>query len=122
MAGYRDLQVWAKSMDWVEAVYRCAGRWPVDERFGLISQARRAAVSVAANIAEGSGRRTRGEFLQFLGIAKGSLAETETFLMLSARLGYTPRQELAALLSESEQIGRMITALSASLRVPRPKP
>lgn len=83
--GYRDLLVWRKAMDWVERVYEATSHWPRDERFGLISQIRRAAVSVASNIAEGAARRSTGEFIQFLGISRGSLAEAETQLLLAER-------------------------------------
>lgn len=113
---YRDLQVWRKSLDWVKAVYRLSAQWPPDERFGLISQARRAAVSVSANIAEGAGRRSTGEFLQFLGIARGSLAETETLLLISSRLGYSHETDLRGLLEQADEISRMSAALIASLK------
>ncbi len=83
--GYRDLLVWRKAMDWVERGYEATSHWPRDERFGLISQIRRAAVSVASNIAEGAARRSTGEFIQFLGISRGSLAEAETQLLLAER-------------------------------------
>jgi len=116
---YRDLQVWRRALDWAEAVYRISKRWPSDERFGLTSQARRAAVSIAANIAEGAGRRTTGEFLQFVGIAKGSLAEAETLLLLSARLAYTPEDEIDDLINEANEIGRMLSGLSSSLSARR---
>ena len=113
---YRDLLVWQKSMVWVEGVYRLSRSWPSDERFGLISQTRRAAVSVTANIAEGAGRRTTGEFLQFLGISRGSLAETETLLILSARLGYSDDQTNQGLLADADELSRMLASLIASLR------
>ncbi|MDZ4363701.1 four helix bundle protein [Brevundimonas sp.] len=113
---YRDLLVWQKSMVWVEGVYRLSRSWPTDERFGLISQTRRAAVSVSANIAEGAGRRTTGEFLQFLGISRGSLAETETLLILSARLGYSDDQTNQGLLADADELSRMLASLIASLR------
>lgn len=115
MSNYRELRVWERSIDWVERVYRISASWPADERFGLTSQARRAAVSVAANVAEGAGRRTSGEFKQFLGIAKGSLAEAETLLIIAVRLGYTSRSDNDALLAEADEISRMLSGLSASV-------
>jgi four helix bundle protein len=93
IASYRDLSVWRQSLDWAEAIYEATAHWPRDERFGLISQVRRAAVSIASNIAEGSARRSTGEFIQFLGIAKGSLAEAETQLLLAERLSYLSRAD-----------------------------
>lgn len=113
---YRDLLVWQKAMAWIEAVYRLTSRWPSDERFGLISQLRRSAVSVAANIAEGAGRRSTGEFLQFLGIARGSLAEAETLVLLSGRLGYSTEADVRGLLEQADEISRMSAALIASLK------
>lgn len=113
---HRDLDVWKLSLDWVEAVYRCSASWPSDERFGLISQVRRAAVSVAANIAEGAGRKGTGEFIQFIGVARGSLAEVETHLLIAGRLGYLTPDQLQPLLAEMERIGRMLSALSTRLK------
>lgn len=113
---HRDLDVWKLSLDWVEAVYRCSSSWPSDERFGLISQVRRAAVSVAANIAEGAGRKGTGEFIQFIGVARGSLAEAETHLLIAGRLGYLTPDQLQPLLAEMERIGRMLSTLSTRLK------
>ena len=83
---YQDLEVWKKSIDLAEMIYRVSAQFPPEERFGLTSQIRRAAISIPANIAEGAARKGTGEFLQFLGIASGSLAETETFVILAERL------------------------------------
>ncbi len=116
LRSYRDLEVWKKSIDWVEAIYRASSNWPKDERFGLISQTRRAAVSVPANIAEGAARTGTGEFLQFLSVAKGSLAESETHLILAGRLGYLSMMEQEPLLAQSAEIGRMLSGLTKSLR------
>ena len=116
LRGYRDLEVWKKSIDWVEAIYRASGTWPRDERFGLISQARRAAVSVPSNIAEGAARKGTGEFLQFLSVAKGSLAEVETHLILAGRLGFLSTTAQEPLLEQAAEIGRMLSGLTKSLR------
>ena len=108
---YRDLVVWQKAIVWVETVYRSASKWPMDERFGLTSQVRRAAVSVPSNIAEGCARRGPAEFLRFLSIARGSLAEAETQLILANRLGYLGQAPLDELLSQADEISRMLAGL-----------
>ena len=97
-------------------VYRISARFPSEEKFGLTSQVRRAAVSVPANIAEGAERHGTGEFLQFLGIASGSLAETETFLILAQRLGLTTSEQTKPLMSRASEVGRMLNGLKRSLR------
>jgi four helix bundle protein len=115
ITNYRDLQVWRQALDWAEAIYEATAHWPRDERFGLISQIRRATVSVASNIAEGAARSSTGEFIQFVGMARGSLAEAETQLLLAQRLGYLPGTDANALLVTSGEISRMLVALSGSL-------
>ncbi len=85
---FRDLLVWQRAIELVELVYTTSRNWPKVETYGLVSQVRRAAVSVPSNIAEGHGRATRGEFLHHLGIAYGSLMEVETQIVLAQRLGY----------------------------------
>jgi four helix bundle protein len=103
-------------MSLVEAIYRASSDWPPDERYGLTSQTRRAAVSIPANIAEGAERHGTGEFLQFLGIAKGSLAEVETLVDLAQRLGYLKDAPMEALMEQCAEIGRMLHGLTKSLR------
>ena len=115
VTNYRDLQVWRRALDWAEAIYEATMHWPGEERFGLISQVRRAAVSVASNIAEGAARRSTGEFMQFVGMARGSLAEAETQLLLAERLGYLLSADARSLLAASAEISRMLVALSGSL-------
>ena len=85
---HHDLKLWQESMQLVEGVYRLTSAFPDGERYGLISQMRRAAVSVPSNIAEGAGRSGEKEFLKFLSISRGSLSELETQLLLASRLGY----------------------------------
>ena len=116
LKSYRDLEVWKRSIDWAERIYHVSRSWPPEERYGLTSQLRRAAVSVAANIAEGAARTGTGEFLQFLSVASGSLAEVETFLVLAGRLGYLAEADRAALEAEAEEIGRMLGGLKRSLQ------
>jgi len=116
LKSYRDLQVWKKSIELAEMVYRLSSRFPAEEKFGLTSQVRRAAASVAANIAEGAERSGTREFLQFLGIASGSLAETETYLILAQRLGLVSEQDASRLLGQAATVGRMLNVLKRSLR------
>jgi four helix bundle protein len=85
---YRDLIAWQRSIELVSEIYLSTKSFPVNERFGLTAQIRRAAVSIPSNIAEGQGRCTTGEFRQFLGHARGSLLEVETQIFISANLGY----------------------------------
>jgi four helix bundle protein len=111
MGGHRNLVVWRKSMDLVKDIYRATGDFPKHELYGLVSQLRRAAVSVPSNVAEGYGRNSRNELHQFVGTARGSLAEVETQIELARDLGYL-RGELASdLLSKATVIGRMLTGL-----------
>ena len=116
LKSYQDLEVWKKSMELAEMVYRASTQFPPEERFGITGQVRRAAVSVAANIAEGAERHGPREFLNFLGIASGSLAETETFLMLAQRLGMAPEEQIRPLLAQASEVGRMLNGLKRSLR------
>ncbi len=116
LKSYQDLEVWKKSIELAEMVYRVSARFPEEERFGITSQIRRAAVSVAANVAEGAERHGTGEFLQFLGIASGSLAETETFLILAQRLGLTTEDQAKPLMVQASEVGRMLNGLKRSLR------
>jgi len=113
---FQDLEVWKRSVDLTEAVYRQSGEWPKEEKFGLTQQLRRAAASVAANIAEGAERNGTREFLHFLGIAKGSLAEARTFLVLAGRLNYLDETALRDLQRQSEDISRMLAGLTKSLQ------
>ena len=116
LKSYQDLEVWKKSIDWVERIYRVSSGFPPEERFGLTSQIRRAAVSVPANVAEGAARTGTREFLQFLSVASGSLAEVETFLILAGRLGYLAEPDRQALEAEADEISRMLGGLKRSLQ------
>ena len=112
---YRDLIAWQKSMDLVESVYALTRAFPVDERYGLTSQLRRAVVSVPSNIAEGQGRRSRSEFVHFLSIAHGSLREVETQLLIAVRLGYLKSEASTPVLALSDEVGRLVSGLARSL-------
>jgi four helix bundle protein len=115
---YQDLTAWQRAMDLVEAVYRATQSWPREELYGLTNQARRAAVSVPANIAEGKGRFGPAEFLHHLSMATGSLHETETYLLIARRLGYIDQRARTGLLAQSAEVGRLISGLMRSLRTP----
>jgi four helix bundle protein len=115
LKSYRDLEVWKKSIDWVEQIYLASKSFPPEERFGLTSQVRRASVSVPSNIAEGAARTGTGEFLQSLSVASGSLAEAETQLILANRLEMLPPERFEALLRQSEEISKMLGGLKRSL-------
>jgi len=112
---YADLVVWQKAMDLVVEVYALTRAFPGDEKFGLTSQLRRAAVSVPSNIAEGEGRHSGADFKRFLAIAHGSLCETETQLQLSERLGYADSESVDRLLQRAAEVGRMIQGLRRSI-------
>jgi four helix bundle protein len=113
---YQDLIAWQKAIEFVQGIYAVTSKLPPEEVFGLKSQMRRAAVSVPSNIAEGQGRASRGEFLQFLGHARGSLYEVETQLVVAARLDYIAVAERDALLMEAQQLGRILNGLIGSLK------
>ena len=112
---YTELIAWQKAMDLVESVYSLSSRFPADERFGLTAQIRKAAVSIPSNIAEGQGRWTTGEFVQFLGIAHGSLREVETQSYIAARLGFVEETAVRPAFALSAEVGRLIHGLKASL-------
>jgi len=120
MQDYRQLTVWHAAMDLAETTYHVTGDYPGDERFGLIAQMRRTAVSVPSNIAEGCGRRTRGELRQFLGIALGAIHELDTQVMLSTRLGYLDLDSpIAASLKRTlAMLLRFTTAVDDQRRAP----
>lgn len=119
---YQDLEVWRKAMDLVVMSYQLTKQFPKSEDFGLSSQLRRAAVSVPANIAEGRTRRHQKEFLQFLSIANGSLAELETHLQIAQRLKYINEKQLAEVMGRAGEIGKMLSGLRSSIESRKLKP
>ena len=116
-ASYRELQVWRLSMALAKDIYEVTKRFPDDERFGLISQLRRAAVSIPSNIAEGQARYSQREFLRFLSNARGSLAEVETQLLLSTELGYVPEEEMNKLSRKTAEVGRLLNGLYSAIQL-----
>jgi four helix bundle protein len=116
IVSYRDLKVWQLGMDLVEQVYFATRDFPSEERYGLTSQARRAAVSIPANIAEGRARTHLGVYLNHLAVAQGSLAELETHLDLARRLGFLTEDVTTQLFLVTGKLGRMLHTLVRRLR------
>ena len=106
VSSYRDLEVWRKAMDFATEVYRLTKLMPKAEEYRLVSQVLRAAASVPANIAEGNARGSRKEYAHHVSIARGSLAEAETFLALAVRAGLLPSEEAASAQALADQLGR----------------
>lgn len=113
---YKDLIVWQKAMVLVKDLYVITKKYPKEEIYGLTSQLRRSAVSVACNIAEGQARNSTGEFKQFLGISKGSLAELETLLLLSKDLNMISAMELEEIIKLTDEVGKLLNGLLNSLK------
>jgi len=112
---YRELIVWERAMQLVVAVYEVLARFPPCERYGLSGQLRRAAVSIPANIAEGHARAHRRAFLHFLSIARASLAEVETHLLVAERVGHIAADDARPAIVLCDEVSRMLTAMRARL-------
>ena len=113
--GFKNLEVWKVSKSFAKDVYELTSSFPSDEKFGLVSQLRRAAISVMSNIAEGAGRKYKKEFDHFLYLARGSLNETVAQLEISFEFGYLNRDQLDLIEKKAESINRMLWKLSKSL-------
>lgn len=113
---FRDLEVWQRAIELTFAIYKLTAAFPESERFGLTNQLRRAAVSVASNIAEGSGRVTKGEYIQFLGHSRGSIFEVETQLVIAKGLHFGEGQELQTAEELCGEVGRMLRAMIKTLQ------
>ncbi len=116
ITSYRDLKVWQDAMSLAEACYLATRDFPKSETFGLTGQIRRAAASVPANVAEGHGRESTQSFIQHLRIAQGSLKELETHLLLSARVGILEGRASEPLISQANDLGKMLRSLIRSLQ------
>lgn len=114
--GFRDLDVWKRSMALAVKAYKLTAGFPASQRYSLADQLQRAAASVPANIAEGKGRVHTGDYLRQLAIARGSLAEVDTFIELAARLGFCDVTKGRELWDEIQQIGRMLNSLINKIR------
>jgi four helix bundle protein len=112
---YRDLKVWQRAIQMTLAIYRLTTGFPKEEVFGLTSQIRRASVSVASNIAEGYGRASKGEYRQFLAMARGSNLEVQTQLFLATKLGYGNSTQLKTTDDLSNEVSKMLNSLLAKL-------
>lgn len=115
---YRDLRVWQHAMDLVVLCYRASDSFPTTERYGLVSQMRRAAVSTVSNIAEGHAR-SRGDFVRFMLISAGSVSELETQIELSVRLGFMTFGQAKPLLNACDALGRMLGGLRRRIEAKR---
>ena len=113
---YRDLIVWKRAVEFVAEIYRISATFPRKERFGLTAQARRASVSVSANIAEGSGRATSRDLLNFLSHARGSLKEAESMVFVAQQLGFVSAADCIEALRLAEETSRMLAGLRVSIR------
>lgn len=116
MASFKDLVVWQKAIQLSSWVYRLTASFPPSEQFGLTNQMRRASVSIASNIAEGNGRSTKGEYVLFLGYARGSNCEFQTQLTIANTLGFCGKQEHEAIENLSAGISHMLNALMNKLK------
>jgi four helix bundle protein len=112
---YQDLKAWQEAMNLAEECYKVTKQFPKEETYGITSQIRRASVSIPANIAEGYGKRTRGEYLQFLYIAQGSLKELETHLLLSIRVKLAVADNINPVLTQCKLVGKILLGLIRSL-------
>ena len=119
MQKFQDLKVWQRSHGLVLAVYRLSAKFPIEERFGLVAQLRRAVLSVPTNVAEGSKRQSGQEYGRFLNIAEGSLAETEYLLIVSRDLNFATAEIIEPLLDEITEVARMLHALRTKVTASR---
>ena len=113
---FRDLIVWQKGIGLALLVYRLTKRFPDEEKFGMVAQMRRSAVSIPANIAEGYGKGRRAEYIRYLEIGRGSLFELQTYLELVREMKWVDGEDLAAVARLAEEVDRVVSALLRSLK------
>lgn len=113
--GYQQLEIWQKSRKLVPLIYKLTNNFPASERLGLASQLRRSVISVPSNIAEGWGRNSNQEFIRFLRIARGSLAEMETQVIIACDLGYITLEAHNDIIACSEEVSRMLLGIARNL-------
>ena len=114
-SSYKDLIAWQKAMEMVAMIYDATSEFPSDERFGLVSQLRRA-VSVPSNIAEGKARYSNRDFVRFLRQARGSLAEIETQVLIAQQRRYLPETQVTTLTKRLDELGRVLSGIINSLK------
>ncbi len=112
---YKDLVAWRKGIELAKLIYKLTANFPSEEKFGIIAQMRRAAVSIPSNIAEGQARHTTGEFIQFISHAEGSTAELDTQIILSVELNFCAKENVIAAYEIIDEIRRMLNALRRKL-------
>lgn len=112
---HKNLNAWLKSFEIVKELYEVTSNFPIEEKFGLVSQIRRAAVSVPVNIAEGAARKSKKEFIHFLHISLGSLTELDTLILLSTDLGFIKKDESELIILKFDTIGKLVYGLIKSL-------
>ena len=117
---FKELIVWQRAIELTIAIYKLTSQFPDAERFGLTNQMRRAAVSIASNIAEGYGKSSKGEYLLFLGHSHGSCAELETQLVIAKELNFGSRTEMSGAASLNDEVGKMLVALMKSVHRAKP--
>jgi four helix bundle protein len=118
---FKDLVVWQRAIALTIDIYKLTAKFPETEKFGLTSQMRRAAVSIASNISEGYGRFTKGEYIQFVGHARGSCSEVETQIVIAKALGFGAPTNLDSAENLCDDVGRLLGALMKSLRPKQPQ-
>ncbi len=116
MQDFKKLEVWTDAIEFCAKIYETTKKFPDDERYGLTSQLRRASASISTNIAEGAGRRTEGDFRQFLYVAMGSVKECETLLILSAKLGYLSQEDFGKLGERLEILAKKLNKFIQSIK------
>ena len=117
MHNYNNLQIWQQAMDLVEEIYKLTASFPIEEKFGLVSQMTRAAVSIPSNIAEGAGRNSDKDFAHFISIAIGSLYELNTQIVLSERLGYINQLQSQELQKKLDNLQRKSVSFKSKLNI-----
>jgi S23 ribosomal protein. len=115
MASYKELKVWQKGIHLVKDIYKVTDAFPKGEHFGLVDQLRRASISIPSNIAEGNGRHSRGDYIHYLHIARGSCYEMETQVIISKELGFLDEAQYQSLSTQIDEVGRMLNAMIQKL-------